>query len=270
VHLYIVKTPQPEKEKIMNTKLQVLVIDDDAVVGRSFDRVLSGKGYQVVTALSGEEALDTMSKRDFDVVFTDIRMPGMDGLEVTESIKARCPWTPVVVITGYGTEENESRASILGANGFVRKPLTPEMIESVTLKAVNDAEKHAAPATKTEAVAEAAPAAAEIAGAGENKRTLVKAITMTLAAPFIALAYVIALPFIGFYQFAKLAFEAYAKNYPTPAGKLRTVGRFAKNVGLFLASPFIALAYVIALPFVGFFMFTKLALEAHAKRQLNA
>jgi CheY-like chemotaxis protein len=92
----------------MNAKLQVLVIDDDAVVGRSFDRVLSEKGYDVSTALSGEEALKTMENTAFDVVFTDIKMPGIDGLEVTERIKARCPWTPVVVITGYGTEDNES------------------------------------------------------------------------------------------------------------------------------------------------------------------
>jgi len=92
---------------------------------------------------------------------------------------------------------------------------------------------------------------------------------MLIAAPFIALAYIIALPLIGFYQFAKLAYEAYARKYPA-AGKLRMAGLFLKNVVLFLASPFIALAYVIALPFVGFFMFTKLALEANAKRRLNA
>jgi len=253
----------------MNTKLQVLVIDDDAVVGRSFDRVLSDKGYQVVTALSGEEALNTMNGRDFDVVFTDIKMPGMDGLEVAESIKARCPWTPVVVITGYGTEENESRASVLGVSGFVRKPLTPEMIESVTLKAVNDGEKRVAAAKTPETVVEPVVETVENTGTANAKRSVGKTIAMLIAAPFIALAYIIALPFIGFYQFAKLAFEAYAKRYPK-AGKLGIAGLFLKNVGLFLASPFIALAYVIALPFVGFFMFTKLALEAHAKRRLNA
>ncbi len=122
----------------MSANLQVLVIDDDAVVGRSFDRVLSEKGYDVSTVLSGEAAMESIENTNFDVVFTDIKMPGMDGLEVTERIKARCPWTPVVVITGYGTEANESKASVLGASGFVRKPLTPEMIESITLKAVND------------------------------------------------------------------------------------------------------------------------------------
>jgi len=193
----------------MNAKLQVLVIDDDAVVGRSFDRVLTDKGYQVSTVLSGQEGLDTMNNRDFDVVFTDIKMPGMDGLEVAERIKARCPWTPVVVITGYGTEENEARASVLGVNGFVRKPLTPEMIESVTLKAVNDAakagdlkpESHEVPEIVVESeVAVAKPA-----------NSFIKNVGLFFASPFIALGYVIALPFVGFYTFAKLAREAYAK-----------------------------------------------------------
>ena len=62
----------------MSTKPQVLVIDDDAVVGRSFDRVLSDKGYEVSTVLSGEEAMKEMESHEYDVVFTDIKMPGMD------------------------------------------------------------------------------------------------------------------------------------------------------------------------------------------------
>jgi CheY-like chemotaxis protein len=198
----------------MSTKTQVLVIDDDAVVGRSFDRVLSGKGYEVSTALSGEEALDTMNNADFDVVFTDIRMPGMDGLEVAERIKARCPWTPVVVITGYGTEDNEARASVLGVSGFVRKPLTPEIIESITLKAISESEVilHAAerpvePEVVAETIAEAAP--------GSKVGMFFKNVGLFFAAPFVALGYIIALPFVGFYMFAKLAHEAYKKSHPS-------------------------------------------------------
>ena len=196
----------------MNTKLQVLVIDDDAVVGRSFDRVLSDKGYEVSTVKSGEEAMETIKNTNFDVVFTDIKMPGMDGLEVTERIKARCPWTPVVVITGYGTQANEVRASVLGANGFVRKPLTPEMIESITLKAVNDAEKKAQlaePVQETEVVVEV-----ESKKVVHNKAArIARNVGLFFASPFIALAYVIALPFVGFYMFAKLGREAYAKKH---------------------------------------------------------
>ena len=198
----------------INTKTQVLVIDDDAVVGRSFDRVLTGKGYEVSTALSGEEALKTMNEADFDVVFTDIKMPGMDGLEVAERIKARCPWTPVVVITGYGTTENEARASVLGVSGFIRKPLTPEIIESVTLKAVHEADVilHAVERpVQAEVIEETADKAARRSKTG----LFFKNIGLFFAAPFIALGYIIALPFVGFYMFAKLAYEAYKNKHPS-------------------------------------------------------
>jgi len=192
----------------MNAKRHVLVIDDDAVVGRSFDRVLSNKGYEVDTALNGEEGLKDIESQDYDVIFTDIKMPGMDGLEVAERIKARCPWTPVVVITGYGTEENEARAHVLGVNGFVRKPLTPEMIESVTLKALEK------PAVALEAANE--PAVAEVEAEApltgwKKVSRIARNIGLFLAAPFIALGYVIALPAVGFYMFAKLGYEAYQK-----------------------------------------------------------
>jgi CheY-like chemotaxis protein len=196
----------------MSTKLQVLVIDDDAVVGRSFDRVLSEKGYEVSTALSGEEALDTIENKEFDVVFTDIKMPGMDGLEVAERIKARCPWTPVVVITGYGTEENEARASVLGVSGFVHKPLTPEIIESVTLKALNDP-KMVEMAVESEAEAEVQPV--DDNAILRKTGIFAKNVGLFFAAPFIALAYIIALPFVGFYMFAKLGYQAWTKKHPS-------------------------------------------------------
>jgi CheY-like chemotaxis protein len=194
----------------MKTRAQVLVIDDDAVVGRSFERVLTEKGYDVDTALSGEEGLRDVDATEYDVVFTDIKMPGIDGIEVAERIKAKCPWTPVVVITGYGTEENEARASVLGVNGFVRKPLTPEMIESVTLKAL---EKQPEPmVAANEEVVPAEPQVVEFKGWRKALR-IVRNIVLFLAAPFIALSYIIALPIVGFYTFAKLAVEAWQKKH---------------------------------------------------------
>jgi CheY-like chemotaxis protein len=192
----------------MNTKPHVLVIDDDAVVGRSFDRVLSRRGYDVSTALTGEEALDKIDTESYDIVFTDIKMPGIDGLEVAERIMDRCPWTPVVVITGYGTEENEARAKVLGTDGFVRKPLTPEIIESITLKAMLDkahkAEAKAIAATEAanEARLEAPHEPGKVARVGRN-------VGMFLAAPFIGLAYVIAMPFVFFGTISKIGLEAW-------------------------------------------------------------
>ena len=113
-----------------------------------------------------------------------------------------------------------------------------------TLKAVNDA---------------------KITETPKKERSLVKTASMFLAAPFIALAYVIALPFIGLYHIAKIALEAYAKRVPAADSTLKIVRLLLKNIGLFFAAPFIALAYVIALPFVGMYMFSKLAMEARAQ-----
>lgn len=194
----------------MKTRAQVLVIDDDAVVGRSFERVLTEKGYDVVTALSGEEGLKDMDSTDYDLVFTDIKMPGIDGIEVAERIKAKCPWTPVVVITGYGTEENEARASVLGVNGFVRKPLTPDMIESITLKALEKQPAQVLAANEDTAPVE--PRVSELKGWRKALR-IARNIALFFAAPFIALSYIIALPIVGFYTFAKLAVEAWQKKH---------------------------------------------------------
>ena len=208
----------------MKHKAQVLVIDDDAVVGRSFDRVLSSKGYDVDTALSGEEGLEDMDRHQYDVVFTDIKMPGMDGIEVAERIRAKCPWTPVVVITGYGTTENEARASVLGVSGFVRKPLTPELIEQVTRKALE---------SRVEPIEEPVEAANE----------------------------------------ARAPAKPSLLRNRVPVSELkgwRKVGRIITNILLFLASPFIALSYIIALPIVVLYHFGKFAMDAlRTKRALS-
>jgi len=193
----------------MKTKAQVLVIDDDAVVGRSFDRVLSDKGYEVDTALTGEEGLKDIENTNYDVVFTDIKMPGMDGIEVAEKIRKQCPWTPVVVITGYGTTENEARASVLGVSGFVRKPLTPEIIENITLKALETPVRASEEAASEVETSHEVPK--EKVSALQKTGRVAKNVGLFLAAPFIALGYVIALPLVGFYMFAKFAREAYQK-----------------------------------------------------------
>ena len=101
--------------------------------------------------------------------------------------------------------------------------------------------------------------------APKTERAMVKTIGMLLAAPFIGLAFVIALPIIGIYHLAKLAFEAYAKKTPAINGKLKNAAHLVKNIGLFFSAPFIALGYVIAMPFVGLFMLSRLAMEAHRK-----
>jgi CheY-like chemotaxis protein len=111
----------------MSAQRKVLVVDDDPVVGESFNRVLSGKGYAVITAENGEEALAKLESEQYDVVFTDLRMPGMDGLEVAERVKAKQPWTPVVIVTGYGSHTSEERAYAAGVSEPRRPPKVPHL-----------------------------------------------------------------------------------------------------------------------------------------------
>jgi len=213
----------------MSTLKRILVVDDDPVIGKSFDRVLSGKGYAVITAADGEEALRKLSTETYDVVFTDIRMPGMSGLEVVERVKASQPWLPVVIVTGYGTGENEARATAAGVAGFLRKPLSPDMIQGTTEMAL--AATAAAPAEAAAATAPAAAAAQAESG--------VKNVALFFAAPFIGLAYLLAFPVIGLGMLAWIAGKAAMKN-----DKVRPIA-------LLIAAPFITLAFVTIGPIVG-------------------
>ncbi len=175
----------------MSALRKVLVVDDDPVVGKSFNRVLSEeKGYLVVTAANAAQALEKLREQEYDVVYTDIKMPGMDGLELAEQVKAKRPWTPVVIVTGYGTTANEDRARAAGVAAFMRKPLSPEMIEA-----------SASQALLTPAPVMAAPQPTSMVGeapveplANESK---LKNVALFLAAPFIGLAYAVLLPFVG-------------------------------------------------------------------------
>lgn len=169
---------------------RILVVDDDQVVGQSFQRVLTNKGYRVDTALSGREAFEKYAGADFDMVFTDLRMPGQDGLEVARRIKEMNPWLPIVVVTGYGTQEAEAKAKAIGVAEFLQKPLTPSIIEEVAARIMGRiATAAAVPATATSTVA--AP------------ESIARNVALFFAAPFIGLAYIIAFPFVGFYMIAR-------------------------------------------------------------------
>jgi CheY-like chemotaxis protein len=209
----------------MSASRKVLVVDDDPVVATSFNRVLASKGYAVITAGNGEEALKKLSAEKYDLVYTDIKMPGMSGIEVAEKVKASQPWLPVVIITGYGTRADEARAEAMGVANFLNKPLSPEMIESSAAKALETSAYAPAPAAAEEI---AAPAAAE-----EVAESRTKNVALFLAAPFVGLAYIIAAPFVG--TAALMWFGAKAL-----AAKMRTSDS-ARHVGMAVAAPFVGL-----------------------------
>lgn len=245
----------------MRTLRKVLVVDDDPVVGKSFDRVLSGKGYAVITAHDGEEALTKLNTENYDIVFTDIKMPGMSGLEVAERIKASQPWLPVVIITGYGTDASETRAEAAGVSGFLHKPLSPEMIEGSTQKALLEKVAVAAPQTMAEAAASLQPAVAERGSVPKNIARFIKNIALFFAAPFIGLAYLLAFPFVGIGMLAWMSGKALMKRSAP-----RKMAIFLKHAGLILAAPVVGLAYIIALPFIGLAMLGWVGAKALVKQ----
>jgi len=221
----------------MLAQRKVLIVDDDPIVRTSFDRVLSRKGYAVITAENGEEALRKLNEEKYDVVYTDIRMPGMSGLEVAERVKARRPWIPVVIVTGYGTDAAEARAKAAGVSGFLHKPLSPEMIEDSARDAL------ATPAAAEKAAA--APAASEAPVAAPARSTLMN-IALFFAAPFIGLAYILAMPFVGLGFLAVLGARATAQN-----PRMRDAGRVLKHGAMMVVGPLIGLLYAALLPFIG-------------------
>jgi CheY-like chemotaxis protein len=193
----------------MSALKKILVVDDDPVIGKSFDRVLSGKGYAVINAPTGEAAIEKLTTEDYDLVVTDIRMPGMSGLEVAERVRAKQPWMPVLIVTGYGSDESEARAKAAGVTEFLRKPLSPEMIETSVGAAVAAAPPAPAATTPVAAVAEDETETAMGPG------VFIKNLAMFFASPFIALAYVVLLPLIGTVMLAKAALEALRQHRET-------------------------------------------------------
>jgi len=100
----------------------VLVVDDDVSILRILKQLLKEKGYNVVTAEDGIEALKVISDNEFDLVITDLMMPGVDGLEVLKNAKERNARTQVIMITGFATLDSAIDALKLGAFDYIRKP----------------------------------------------------------------------------------------------------------------------------------------------------
>lgn len=226
----------------MSALRQVLVVDDDPVVGKSFNRVLSQKGYVVVTAENAAEALEKMRSQEYDVVFSDIKMPGMSGIELAEEIKARRPWTPVVIVTGYGSTDNQARAKAAGVSAFLNKPLSPEMIEQSAAHAIEEG----APVAKEEA-----QVVEQVQAEVVQERGRLANIALFLAAPFIGLVYALMLPAVGMAMVIGMGAKAVAIKYPG----------FAKAAGM-VAAPFIGLVYAVTLPVVGIAMIIRVAAQA--------
>jgi two-component system alkaline phosphatase synthesis response regulator PhoP len=106
----------------------ILVVDDEGAIRYSISKTLQRVGYQVHTASSGEEALEMLQRQEYDVVLTDIRMPGLSGVELLARIKEQAPDSVVILLTGYGSMETAIESLRLGAHDYLRKPSSSQEI----------------------------------------------------------------------------------------------------------------------------------------------
>ncbi len=108
---------------------KILVIDDEKATLKMFRLFLDVYGFDILTAESGEEGLEVFDSEKPDIVLTDIKMPGMDGIEVLQEIKKRSPGTEVIVITGHGDMDLAIQALNLDAADFINKPIQRQSLE---------------------------------------------------------------------------------------------------------------------------------------------
>ncbi|NWF91538.1 MAG: sigma-54-dependent Fis family transcriptional regulator [Syntrophaceae bacterium] len=119
----------------MEQKL-ILIVEDDPAVGESLGLLLKRKGYSVLLAPNGREALQLFRQENADLVITDLVMPKMDGIELLEAVKSLRPETEVIVISAQGTIEKAVQAMKLGAFDFIEKPINPRVISLLVERAL--------------------------------------------------------------------------------------------------------------------------------------
>jgi DNA-binding NtrC family response regulator len=117
----------------------ILVVDDEEIICQQLQRLYTYSGYKVEVAHSGEAALERLEKRDIDLMVTDVRLPGISGVDLTMEIKKNYPDVPVIVITGHAAIDCAVEVLKSGASDFIVKPFGAEAIQESTRAALEKA-----------------------------------------------------------------------------------------------------------------------------------
>jgi DNA-binding NtrC family response regulator len=117
----------------------ILAVDDEIEMLQNYTRILSGAGYNVLTAKSGAEALRILKDESTVILaICDLNMPGMDGLSLLSEMKRHYPYLPVIMVTGYGTLEQGIKAVKAGVYDFIEKPFSKDKLLKTIAKALKD------------------------------------------------------------------------------------------------------------------------------------
>jgi len=123
-----------KRVEVKGPKARILAVDDEPIVLDSFRKILVIAGYSVDTVETGKEAVGLVRKNDYDFVFTDFKMPEMDGVAVTKAVKHLRPDVDVVLITGYASIESAVETMKYGAMDYVEKPFTDDELTGLINK----------------------------------------------------------------------------------------------------------------------------------------
>jgi len=121
---------------MMDTHEKILVVDDEKNVRVLFERILAKEGYEVECAASGSEAIDKLAKSSFDLVVTDLKMNGIDGLDLIKKGKRTNQDLPFILISGYGTTQTAVSAAQEGADVYLMKPIDMTELKQAVKRAL--------------------------------------------------------------------------------------------------------------------------------------
>jgi len=124
----------------MSKQTKILIIDDEDIVLKSCLRILRGEDYLIDTVYSGEDGIAKIDQEKYDLVITDLMMPGMSGMDVLRTVKERKLDLTVVIFTGFATAETAREALKMGAFDYIPKPFTPDEFRDVIHNAIKSRE----------------------------------------------------------------------------------------------------------------------------------
>jgi DNA-binding NtrC family response regulator len=125
----------------MEHKLELMVVDDEPIVGKRLKATLEKHGYGVEVFESGRAAIERLEEKKFDIVISDVRMDDANGLEVLEAVQKSSSRTKTILITGYATVEVAREALAKGAFDFLAKPFQPKDLREMIEKAAREMAK---------------------------------------------------------------------------------------------------------------------------------
>lgn len=119
----------------MKEYVKILVADDEAMMRNLILKILETQGYRVSVVSSGDEALEMLKAEKYDLLMTDVKMPGMTGFDLLKQVKVEWPEMAVIIMTGYGDAYSVKEALLLGADEYLSKPFKSQEVTLIVERA---------------------------------------------------------------------------------------------------------------------------------------